>query len=47
MVQDKHQVTIMGSKKLTYALSVEIMTLTLNVTVTKKHENVKISLKQG
>ena len=37
-VQDKHLVTIMGSKKLKYTYSVEIMTLTLKVTVTKKHE---------
>ena len=40
MVQEKHLITrsIMGGYKLMYALSNEIMTLTMKVKVTKKHE---------
>ena len=46
-VQDKPLITIKGGQKLVYVLSIEIMTLTLKVIVTKKHEKMQISLKQG
>ena len=47
MVQDKHQLTFLGSQKLMYALSIEIMTLTLKVTVTEKHAKMQTFSETG
>ena len=45
MFQDKQLITFKLGKKLTYALSVEIMTLTLRITVGGKHAKMQLSLK--